>query len=72
MTTYLKQFIRFCAVPELLSLVYHLQKNMIINPIKLCNPSVADPEEAAPSIHYHPQKLLIWAFVWSRKHHFKP
>ena len=43
-TIYPKQFIRVCAVPILLSLVYHLQKNMIIIPIELCNPLVADPE----------------------------
>ena len=39
-------------MPILLSLVYHLQKNMIISPIELCNPSVADPEGAAPSLQY--------------------
>ena len=53
-TTYPKQFIRDYAVPILLILVYHLQKNMIISPIELCNPSVADPEGAAPSIQYPP------------------
>ena len=44
--TYPKKFIRVCAVPILLSLVYNLQKNMIISPIELCNPSVADPDGA--------------------------
>ena len=52
-------------MPILLSLVYHLQKNMIISPIELCNSSVADPEGAAPSLHYPPKKLLIWAFVYA-------
>ena len=43
-------------MPILLSLVYHLQKNMIINPIELCNPSVvADPGGALPSVS-PPQK----------------
>ena len=56
-TTYTKQFIRVCAVPILLSLVHHLQKNMIINPIELCNPSVvADPGGALPSVPPPPKK----------------
>ena len=33
-------------------LVYHLQKKMIISPIELCNPSVHDPERAAPSLQF--------------------
>ena len=45
---------------------------MIINPIELCSLSVADPEGAAPSLQYPPNKILIWAFLCSRKHHFKP
>ena len=46
----------------LLSLLYHLQKNMIINPIELYNPSVvADPGGALPSVlsSVPKQKLLI-------------
>ena len=43
-------------MPILLSFVYHLQKNMIISPIELCDPSVADPEWAAPSLQHPPPK----------------
>ena len=43
-------------MPILLFLVYHLKKNMIISPIELCNPSVADPAGAAPSLQYPPPK----------------
>ena len=41
-------------MPILLSLVYHPKKNMIISPIELCNPSVADSEGAAPSLQFPP------------------
>ena len=46
-----------------------------ISPIKLCNPSLADPEVATPSLQYPPPPqffLLTWALIFSRKHHFKP
>ena len=45
-------------MPILLSLVYHLQKNMIISPIELCNPSVADAEGAALFIQYPAKKKI--------------
>ena len=70
-TTSPKQFIRVCAVPIWLFLVYHLQKNMIISPIELCNPSVADPEGAAPSLRYHPQETTNFGFCLLQKAPFK-
>ena len=70
-TTSSKIFIRVCAIPILLPLVYHLQKNMIISPIELCNPSVADPEVAAPSLQYLTKKPTNLGFCMLQKAPFQ-
>ena len=50
-------------MPILLSLLYHLQKNMIISPIELCNPSVADPEGALPTLLYKKKTTNLGFYI---------